>query len=87
MTFLLGAWETCEVSRCVGGRRSSVEIDPETHNGMVFLKDRAWVLSISCDTDGTLSFRKNVIPKVYYYNIRCRSSGRLHKPQHEDWGH
>lgn len=87
MTFSLGAWDTCEVSRCMGGRGSSVERDPEAHNGLVFLKDGTWVLSTSCDTDGTFSFRKNVLPKVYHYNIRCRSRGRLHKPQLEDWDH
>lgn len=63
MAFSLGAWETCEVSRCAGARGSSVETDPEAHNGLVFLKHGAWILITSHDTYGTLSFRKNVLPQ------------------------
>ena len=61
MGFSLGTWDTCKVSRCVGGRRSAVRINPEAHNGLVFLKD---VASFRIRI-GTQSYRKNVFPQGF----------------------
>lgn len=76
MGFSLGTWDTCKVSRCIGGRGSAVRINPEAHNDLVFLKDVACVLSISHDTNGDTELWKECPPlRLYPYEIGVKKWG------------
>lgn len=58
-----------KISSCSGGRQggrgSRVGRDPVAHDGLVVLRDVAWVLGTSRGTDEDTELRKDVLPHVF----------------------